>query len=194
MKFHSGGEWKNRKSRHRFDSGPLLCTYYAPILYSRPLLLFPSSLSVKSRLAAYRNCSFLFSLPSATTFDGFHRISFLAALALSLKRVQYVLCAYARKFKYLLFVIKFGGANRMGILHRDCAMQRDRVRRSAETAIFILIATSFFFSRTSSRCITLASIRCLFSVSRFRSVANPAGVLVPVSYHGQHSRSILLTF
>lgn len=126
-----GGEQKNRKSHHRFDSGPPLCTYYAPILYSRPLLLFPGLLSVKSRLAAYRKCPFPFSLPSATMFDGSHRISFLSALALSPERIQYVLCAYARKFKYLLFVIKFGRANRMGILHRDCAMQRDGSSLSA---------------------------------------------------------------
>lgn len=99
-------------------------------LYSRSLLLFLGPLSVKSRLAAYRKMFFSFpSRPSTTTFDGVHRISFLSALAralsFSLPGIQYVSCAYARKFKYLLFVIKFGRASRMGILHRDCAMQRD---------------------------------------------------------------------
>lgn len=112
---------------------PALYIYYAPILYTTlaPLLFFASSLSVKSRLAAYRKCSFSFPGSPAVTFDGVHRIFFLFALALSARRIQYVLCAYARKFKYLLFVIKFGRASRMGILHRDCAMQRDGSSLSA---------------------------------------------------------------
>lgn len=163
---------------------PVLYTYYAPILYSRSLLLFPGSLSVKSRLAAYRKCSFPFpGSPPAATFHGVHRISFLLALALSARRIQYVLCAYARKFKYLLFVIKFGRAGRMGILHRDCTMQRDgsglSVRGNGDLHIdryFILLLPT-----TSSGYIALASIRRLFSVSRFRSVTDPAGVLVSVS-------------
>lgn len=74
--------------------------------------------------------------------------NFLPLCSRTLSGIQYVLCAYARKFKYLLFVIKFGRASRMGILHRDCAMQRDgsslSVRENGD--LFILIATSFFFS------------------------------------------------
>lgn len=68
-------------------------------------------------------------LSLAATFDSVHS-NFLAlrSLALSSWCIQYVSCAYARKFKYLLFVIKFGKANAMGILHRDCMMQRDRPR------------------------------------------------------------------
>lgn len=140
-----------------------------------------------------------FSFPPgspAATFHGVHRIFFLLALALSARRIQYVLCAYARKFKYLLFVIKFGRASRMGILHRDCTMQRDGssllVRGNGDLHIdryFILLLPT-----TLSRYIALASIRRLFSVSRFRSVTDPAGVLIPVSYHEQHSCSTLFAF
>lgn len=104
--------------------------------------------------------SFSRLLAPAATFDGVHRISFLLALALSSRRIQYVLSAYARKFKYLLFVIKFGRASRMGVefcIEIARCKGMDRVCRSAETAIFILIATSFFFSHTSSRYIALAS-------------------------------------
>lgn len=120
-----------------------------------------------------------------SAFDNVHRISFLSALAPSRRHVQYVSCAYARKFKYLLFVIKFGGASRMGILHRDCAMQRDRpslfVRGNGDLHIdryFILL-----LSRTSPPDIhALASPRFVFSIFRFRSVPDPAGVSpVPVS-------------
>lgn len=101
----------------------------------------------------------------------------------SLPDIQYVLCAYARKFKYLLFVIKFGRASRMGILHRERLRDAKRwielvgPRKWRSSYCFILLLLHFI-----SVYIVLASIRCLFSVSRFRSVTNPAGV-VPVSYH-----------
>lgn len=46
-----------------FDSGPLYLLHSYSLHYSCSLLLFPSSLSVKSRLAAYRKCSFPFPAP-----------------------------------------------------------------------------------------------------------------------------------
>lgn len=101
----------------------------------------------------------------------------LCSRALS-RRIQYVSCAYARKFKYLLFVIKFGGARGMGILHRDCAMQRDRPSLFVRGNGDLHIDRYFIFLRVSSlRYIALASIRLSFSISRFRSVRHPTGNL-----------------
>jgi len=141
---------------------------------------------------------FPFSSAFATTFDNVHRISFSSSL-LSRPLVQYVSRTYARKFKYLLFVIKFGGASRMGILHRDCAMQRDRpslfVRGNGDLHIdryFILL-----LSRTSPLDIhALASPRFVFSFLFFVSGQSR----IPREYPWypcrveKHSRFTLFTF
>jgi len=128
--------------------------------------------------------SFL-SLPPVATFNGVHRISFLFALALFPRRIQYVLCAYARKFKYLLFVIKFGRVSRMGILHRDCAMQRDgsslSIRGNCDLHIdryFILLSHFVFVPVYRS---------ILLFIFHFRSVMELMKVLVSVSYYERPS-------
>jgi len=106
------------------------CTYYDSILRATcSFLLFPGSFTVKSRLVAHRK----YSWPSPPPRHCYLRqcSSTLLPLcypAFSPDAFNMFSCTYARKFKYLLFVIKFGRANGMEILHGDCAMQRDRPR------------------------------------------------------------------
>lgn len=108
------------------DSLAVKSCLVSPIENTHPFLLSPHPF-----LARYlRQCSSIF--PPA------HSICFVRA--------------YARKFKYLLFVIKFGGmrAENGSSLHKDCVAQReiDRACLSVETAIFSIDSRyfSYYFS------------------------------------------------